>query len=436
MSRRRWRWAVLVPVVVASLCISDATALPFGASVDRFEGDGNVYGSADGVFDLVDEFDDGALAPAWAPLLGTVVESGGVLTARDPGVVLAFLGLPQELSTAESTAELEDGAGDFTVVSHWVPAPLGVNTQFFFHLYGSSPAIESSGMTVNNFDAATAAAQGAPVGWSIGRQRVFPLGGEEPDVVDFVAIDPLAITGGIVLRMSFDDATNLLTSSFSLDGGATFEGPFSPLGAFVHSPDGEILLGAAAITSSPPPPPPPAPCSVHIAPVRVKFQKLSLPSGEQGFRMSGRVLTGAGVPPVLDPVAQGVLLGAGSGLGPTTGYDVPAGALGMGGCGPEDGWKLAGRTWTYTNRSGARPPFCEPGTANGLRKVRIRDDRARRGSIRVGIVARDAIVPIDPMPVPAHAVVWVGGLDPGGEPVLCATEPLTCVAKGYGITCD
>ena len=105
MPRCRSMWAVLVGVAVGLSCVPDARALSFSASVDRFEADGNVYGSADGAFDLVDEFDDGALAPAWAPLLGTVVESGGVLTARDPGVVLAFLGLPQELSTAESTAE-------------------------------------------------------------------------------------------------------------------------------------------------------------------------------------------------------------------------------------------------------------------------------------------------------------------------------------------
>src|SRR5262245_19261702 len=82
-----------------------ASALPFSSSVQRFEADGNVYGSADGVFDLVDEFDDGVLAPNWAILLGTAVESGGVLTLRDPGLQVPLVGLPQEISTVESTAE-------------------------------------------------------------------------------------------------------------------------------------------------------------------------------------------------------------------------------------------------------------------------------------------------------------------------------------------
>ena len=58
-----------------------ASALPFSSSVQRFEADGNAYGSADGVFDLVDEFDDGVLSPNWAPLIGTALESGGVMDA-------------------------------------------------------------------------------------------------------------------------------------------------------------------------------------------------------------------------------------------------------------------------------------------------------------------------------------------------------------------
>ena len=111
--------AIAVAALLLSLAPSVARALTFSASLDRFEADGNTYGSADGVFDLVDEFDDGTLAPNWVVLLGTVFESGGVLTVRDPGGRAGLPRPPQELSTVESTAELENGEGNFTLVTHW-----------------------------------------------------------------------------------------------------------------------------------------------------------------------------------------------------------------------------------------------------------------------------------------------------------------------------
>src|SRR5262245_51011347 len=198
MTASRASFALVFSALMLSAAPRDAWALPFSSAVQRFEADGNAYGSADGVFDLVDEFDDGVLAPNWAVLLGTAIESGGALTVRDPGVTAPLVGVSQEITTVESEEELANGLGDFVITSYWDPAPLPANRQFFFQLYGTTPVIEASGITVSNLDAATAAASGLPVGYSVQFSRLFPVGNQEPPVAFVVPIDPLTITGSIV----------------------------------------------------------------------------------------------------------------------------------------------------------------------------------------------------------------------------------------------
>jgi len=419
----------MVAGLLVLLAPAAASALPFSSSVERFEGDGNAYGSAGGVF--VDEFDDGVIGPNWATLLGTAIESGGKLTLRDPGLTVPLVGLPQEISTVESTAELDNGGGDFTITSYWDPTPLPVNRQFFFQLYGLNPVIEASGITVNNFDAATAAGAGAPVGWSIGRQRVFPLGNQAPPVQDYVAIDPLAITGRIVLRLSFDDATDLLTASFSLDGGTTFQSPFAPLQAFLLTPDAEILIGAAAL----PPGTQPPPGCAYIDGAKARFQRLGEPAGEQTVRFGGRLPLPPGYPPgfVLNPVLQGAQLTAFSGTGLGTIYDVPPGAVGSGPCGPRDGWIVRGRTFKYVNYSGVLPPTCTA-SANGLKQVKLKDDRDRSGRVGFSLTARDANVFGAP---PGQALVGIGlGVPDGqGNFPACGAQTLSCVSSPKSVRC-
>src|SRR5262245_8224775 len=325
--------AGVVAALVLSALPGRALALPFSSSVQRFEADGNSYGSADGVFDLVDEFDDGVLAPNWSILLGTALESGGVLTVRDPGVTVPFVGLPQEISTVESTEEVANGLGHFVVASYWNPTPLPANRQLFFQVYGTSPVIEATGLTVSNMDAATAPSSGLPEGYSVQFTRVFPVGNQEPPVTFVVPIDPLAITGRIVLRLSFEDATDLMTASFSLDGGITFQSPFPAIQAFKLSSDGELLLGAAAIPTVEPPPT----CPYSIAPAKVRFQRTDQPPGDRAFRMSGTAFIPAGYPPSYEPPIQGVTLVATSGTGLVEAFVVPGGgAPPNAGCGPKD----------------------------------------------------------------------------------------------------
>jgi hypothetical protein len=141
----------------------------FSASADRFEADGNAYGAADGVADFVDEFDDGTLAPDWAVLLGTAVESGGVMTLKNPGVDIALVfGVGLDISSAENEVELENGLGNFTITSTWEGLP-ALNTGFHFQIYGVGSIYESAGLNVNNLDPTN----GSPAGYSIGQQVIF-----------------------------------------------------------------------------------------------------------------------------------------------------------------------------------------------------------------------------------------------------------------------
>src|SRR5262245_11855404 len=428
MTMSRGGLAALLSAVVLSLAPRVGWALPFSSSVQRYEADGNAYGSADGVFDLVDEFDDGLLAPNWAILLGTAIESGGVLTLRDPGVNVSFVGLPQEISTVESTEELANGLGNFVITTYWDPAPLGTNRQFFFQLYGTNPVIEATGLTVSNLDAEGAAGGGLPVGYSVQFSRVFPLGNQEPPVAHVVPIDFGSVSGAFALRLTFDDATDLMTASFSLDGGATFQSPFPAIQAFKLAPDGELLIGAAAIPTNGPPPA----CPYVIQPAKVKFQRIDAPPGEQKFRMSGHAHIPLGVPPFIDPPSEGLMLAATTGAGLTQPIIVPGGgAPPNAGCGPKDGWSQHGLSYTYKNFTNLLPPGCTT-SAYGLRKVKFIDSRARNGLIKFSVVAGPTAFLTGGSPPPT-ATIQIG--DPFGQTACATTIGLACTASPKVVTC-
>jgi len=257
--RTAGRVSRLAALMLATWCTAPALAhhLTFSASADRFEIDGNAFGPADGAADQVDEFDDGVLAPNWSVLLGTAVESGGVLTLRNPGADINLVpGAPLDISNVENATDVEDGEGDFTATSYWTGPPTGTNTQIHFQLYGIGATIEAAGLTFANLDA-DGAGGGLPVGYSISQEVTFLGSSGGVPQQNTVAINAADITGAIVLRMAFDDATNTMLCTFSLDGGATFQSPFPALHVFQVVPSAEILLGANAIDVGGPPPPPP-----------------------------------------------------------------------------------------------------------------------------------------------------------------------------------
>jgi hypothetical protein len=253
-SRRPWLGVAVV--AVAWLLPANGFGLTFSASCDRFEADGNEFGAAGGAFDFVDEFDDGTLSPGWAVLLGTAVEATGVVTAKNPGQALQLGPTAFEISTIENELHgVSNGSGDFTGVSHWAAALPTTDTEFHMQLYSIAPIVEAAGITVNNLSAAVAAQQGngSLAGYSISQSVTQGVGSGFTTIhFDTVAIAPASITGPIVLRLSLDDATDMLTCSFSLDGGSTFQSPFPPMHVFNGGvSDYDVLLGAAAL--APPP---------------------------------------------------------------------------------------------------------------------------------------------------------------------------------------
>jgi hypothetical protein len=250
---------LVVVAVVAGLGVPARGAF-YSASCDRFEIDGNGFGSPGGALDLLDDFDDGTLAPNWSVLIGSASEAGTNVTVHDPGLAVQLGSVDFEISTIENAAhDIADGEGDFTARAYWSSGLPATDREFHLQLYAISPVIEAAGLTVNNLSPAVAAAQGAPAGYSVTQSLTRGFGpGFTVVQSDSVSISAGSVTGQIVLRMALDDATNMLTTSFSLDGGATFQSPFTPLQIFTGGViDYEILLGAAAL-SVPGPPPPPA----------------------------------------------------------------------------------------------------------------------------------------------------------------------------------
>src|SRR5262249_26972835 len=255
------RWPKLALwTLIASFAYSPAHAVSFSSSCDRFEIDGSAFGSADGAFDFVDEFNNGTFSPEWIVLLGNAIEMGGDAVVHDPGTPIQLGPTVLQISTIENEVhEVGDGDGNFTMNSYWSPTLPSIDSEFHMQLYSQSPIIEAAGLTVNNYSAEIAAQQGngALAGYSVTASVTHGLGSGFTVVQsNSVAIDTMSVTRPIVLRMSFDDATNMLTCTFSLDGGTTFQSPFPAMQIFNGGVvDYDILLGAAGLVRNSTPPP-------------------------------------------------------------------------------------------------------------------------------------------------------------------------------------
>jgi len=302
----RVSWPIVFALVVAAGLPVRARASHhiFSYSVDRFEVDGNVFGPKDGALDFVDEFDNGTIAPDWVPLLGTNVESGGVVTLENPGTDYVIGGTSVDVSNIENEDAVVNGSGDFTATAYWLPSWALTDQEFHFQLYELGPVIESVGLSVGS---ASAAVPPVITGPSISQALTQISGTYNTLAYNTVSIDPNDVTGQIVLRISFDDATNTVTNSFSLDGGVTFQSPFPPIPAFAAVSEYEFLLGAGVIetpspagtpTATPSPTPLPTPQTVGLQLLVVKnpsgpaARKIVYKVKDFGHAIVGNPLTG------------------------------------------------------------------------------------------------------------------------------------------------
>jgi hypothetical protein len=230
--------------------------------VDRIEVVGNLPGH------VADEFNDGILDPAWHVYRPTVTESGGVLTLSSPGRI-GSVSLPGGVFMSEETVvdsntssplSVQDGAGDFTGTSTWLPGLPQVGQRFgmdLSHQLGSGlpGLLESISINIVNLEPGVTAALGVP---PIPPGKLAVLFGRVASDVgeyDFQAfvIDPANVTGDIQLQLAFDDTTNQFTGAFSLDGGGTYESPFTPVSLSVADPNFEWGMSAMSIQAVPEP---------------------------------------------------------------------------------------------------------------------------------------------------------------------------------------
>ena len=220
------------------------TATPSFASAE-FEYQVDYFETTGGGSNFSDDFNDGVPNPAWFPIFGTVIEAGGVVTLTNPGFVMPLPGYPS-ITMERSDLFLYypmkyNGLGDFVGESTWVPIlPEGPGG---FYCMGSDNKVDDLNReylmigvaNLSNIVARNLIGQGASGGLQILKLRLsYEYSGSEYGGGLFVEaeqypFDPEDVTGNIVLRLAFTDATDEFLASFSLDGGSTFLTPFAPM---------------------------------------------------------------------------------------------------------------------------------------------------------------------------------------------------------------
>lgn len=255
------------------LCSSLAEAVraePFSYDFERFTASGDPG-------TLVDDFNDGTLAPLWVIKEGTAVESGGTLTLSDPGTSFNIIDLSnglnlltelsQVLVDPSSGASAADGFGDFVLevellqtvlpVGHFVALTFGAGLdQAFSVAYTNTPP-----------DIAAIAGVSAGLLFQLAEIDVAVNGVTEL-VANSIQVQQVlttagAITGNIHLRLAFTDATDTFTATASQDGGASF----FFVGSGTANTTGWVggwLIGADSRTIVPAPVPALAPSSLAL----------------------------------------------------------------------------------------------------------------------------------------------------------------------------
>jgi len=237
-SLKREVFATLACASVLLLCTAVSQAGEksgtFAYSVDQFELVGNlpVYG--------FDGFADGDVLP-WVIEEPTVEEAGGFLTLSTPGVFfgpyqIGGVWFQSERSSVRTDNDprfnVVDGQGDFTATSKWAGAAAVEGTFYGMALWSRRGGTSyHTDLSMSNVEARIANALGIPPGLAI------ILSSDNTGVYEFqgFSISASDITGPVFLRLSFDDAANLISGSFSLDGGDSYLAPFSSVSSNLTS---------------------------------------------------------------------------------------------------------------------------------------------------------------------------------------------------------
>lgn len=356
------RVALLLTLLVPFVAAGSAGAVEtFDYVVERFEVDGNVNGPLDGTPDVVDEFDDGVLAP-WFLRRGTASESGGRLHVQSPGLAVNIPGVfsvPFEASAAGVDDVLHVGNGDAVLRVVVPPQTIGANDTLSFDLgTASESALYYVGIVLSNFNASTATrfTPAFPVGLAVS-SHFERLGVPIETEGQRHSIASATISGPIVLELRYDDTTHMVTPAVSLDGGATWEFVFDPLE--VESDTGDVTVQVAGTAYA------------GACPAAQNVRTATFSGTEPGKqKLKLRILypSDALTFGARDPLR---LIVTDLGAGGATVYDItlPDGVTAFQhACDPRDRW--FGNL--YVNKSNALPPACVPGSAQGFQKLKMR----------------------------------------------------------------
>ncbi len=239
---RKIAFRIIISMVSGLFVLSTAYAAPapYAYPLDLFELSGNSMGT------ITDDFNDGIVDPnIWDIDDPAVIESGTTATFQNPGtvdtVVLGTINIQAEMSYVNSRFSMFEGLGSYDVISQWSPVIPGTNQFYTMDLSSLSTGQPDENVVIGvaNFEPAIAAFFGAPSGPMIffGWDNDAQAGNFDFQGYSFTSGD---VTGDIILRLAFDDTTNLFSGSFSLNGGSTFFNPFTD----VASQTGELLTEA------------------------------------------------------------------------------------------------------------------------------------------------------------------------------------------------
>jgi hypothetical protein len=212
----------------------------FDFTVDHFEADGNEYGPYDGVPDYVSEF-DGDMS-TWLTPYGSSSVSGGRLHVQSPGTHLPDPdGSTLDLSEVTSSRYVFKGHGDFaaTAVFDSIIPPEGHFYHFTIYTFGGPTYFsEIFGIDVHTLGGETRIEQHMVV--LDLTHGIYQTVTTEGRTVTAAELAPQS-----VFRLIYDDTSGTIHSAFSIDGGVTFESPFTPVPIFTEGrSSGLFILGA------------------------------------------------------------------------------------------------------------------------------------------------------------------------------------------------
>lgn len=161
---------------------------------------------------------------------------------------------------------------------------------------------------------------------------------------------------------------------------------------------------------------------------QLRLKKAGGMPGDESLILKGSVFFPQGIP-IAGPLSVGArVVVEDLGAGGAVVFDVRVPASGDPTCDPRDAWKVTPKQAQFRMKSGALPPACTPGSANGLAKLRF----APRSGHDVDVQVATKRSTIAPVAGPLRATV-VFGSDPGE----CGASPaLVCSGTAASQRCE